>query len=362
MATFKKQWILSVIFLCYAPYLAAAEQAKTKPSTAHGDLLDVIPKIIDATPTVLPAESQHRIVPSTKDTQDHSWIDQKQRGMSYWIDRSSEKIDDWFGQPDLSNPASATLRVILDTRWDRYEDIEVRPRIRGKIELPTLEKKLSVVFGDDSLDNELDSNIAITNENPGIDQDKHYDSSRNRKDNGSIALRWSELSKKLPFETDLDLGLRSGDDLYLRLEAKKEWQLDNDFYTRIEQIYRYGIDSENYLRTNLELTHARPNQAFLSNQFSLIFADEQDEDLTWQNFSFRQHHFFQGNRFNYGIYTGGYYEHDQLKLNSWGPFVSWRQPVWREWFFVQTDLNYLDDDREQRDHYLRALLRLEALF
>ncbi len=89
--------------------------------------------------------------------------------------------------------------------------------------------------------------------------------------------------EKLPFETDADLGIRSGDDIYVRLKASRDWQLRNDFKFYAEQIYRYGIDSENYLRTNLELTHARPNQPILSNQFSLTYADDQDDDLTWEN-------------------------------------------------------------------------------
>lgn len=93
-----------------------------------------------------------------------------------------------------------------------------------------------------------------------------------------------------------------------------------------------------------------------------MFADQQTEDMTWQNFSFRQHQFFQGNRFNYGIHTSGYYDDSKLKLNSWGPFISWRQPLWREWFYVQGDLNYLNNDQENYDHTLGTLLRLEAIF
>lgn len=168
--------------------------------------------------------------------------------------------------------------------------------------------------------------------------------------------------KKLPFETDADLGIRSGDDIYVRLKASRNWQLRNDFKFYAEQIYRYGIDSENYLRTNLELTHARPNQPILSNQFSLTYADDQDDDLSWENRVFREHSFFANNRFNYGIYTGGYYNDNDLRLNSWGPFVSWRQPVLREWFFVQGDVNYFNDHREDRNHFVSTFLRLEALF
>ncbi|UUS60549.1 hypothetical protein MST17_14610 [Acinetobacter sp. YH16056_T] len=326
------------------------------------DFLDQIPRWIDATPTFLPEQSDHPIVPTTEQTENNSWTDRQQKKVRNWADRTAVRMDNWFGQSEPDKPANATLRVILDNSWNKHDEYEIKPRIRGKIKLPTLEKKLSVVFGDDSLDNELENNAAITNENPAGHSDKNYDNKQTREDNSSLALRWSEISDRLPFETDVDLGLRSGDDLYVRLKAAKKWQLDNDFRFLAEQIYRYGIDSENYLRTNLELTHARPGQSFISNQFNLTYADTQDDDLKWDNFSFRQHQFFKGNRFSYGLYTGGFYNNDQLRLNSWGPSVSWRQPFLREWFYIQGDLNYHNNHRDDKSHFLGALVRLEALF
>ncbi len=335
----------------------------TEPkSESNQSWLDYIPSWIDSTPTILPPESNTPIVPTTTETEDKTWADQKQRGVRNWVDRTANKIDSWFGQPDPNKSADATLRILLDNYYDEHNGYEIKPRIRGKIKLPTLQRKISVVFGDDSLDNELKDNVAISNENPSNQSDKSFDRKRTRDDNSSIALRWSELSKKLPFDVDADLGIRSGDDVYLRLKAAKDWTLKNDFYAHAEQIYRYGLDSKNYWRTNLELSHMRPNEAMLSNQFYLTISDKQTDDFTWDNRLFRQHQFFQGNRFNYGLYTGGFYNSSDLRLNSWGPFVSWRQPVWREWFYVQGDLNYFNDDRLNRNHYVSTVVRLEALF
>lgn len=332
--------------------------------STHFNMLDYIPRFVDSTPTIFPSQSNDNTLPPVEFTEDLTWADQKQKSVSNWVDRTANRIDSWFGETDPNKPASATLRVLMDNSWDKYNGYEISPRIRGKIKLPTLQHRLSVVFGDDSLDDEINNNIAITNDNPNSNpnSDKTINGKRIRDDNGSIALRWSQLSKKLPFDVDADLGIRSGDDIFARLKASKDWNLGNDFDFHAEQIYRYGINSKNYLRTNLELTHARPNQAFLSNQFYVTYADEQDDDLTWDNRTYRQHQFFKGNKFNYGIYTGGFYNDGDLRLNSWGPFVSWRQPVWREWFYIQGDLNYFNDHREDRSHYPSALVRLEALF
>ena len=326
------------------------------------NLLYQLPSWIDAVPTFLPQQSDELMVRPILETTDRTWVDRKQFQIRSWADDTSHKIDNWFGETDPEKPASATLRVIVDNSWNKYDGYEIKPRIRGRIKLPTLERQLSLVFGDDSLDNELDNNVAITNENPGNSNDKTLDRQQTRENNSSFALRWSEFSKYLPFKTDLDLGLRSGDDIYLRLKASKDWKLENDFSFHAEQIYRYGIDSKNYLRTNLELTHARPNQAFLSNQLNLTYSDNQDDDLTWDNSLFRQHQFFHENSFSYGIYTGGFLNNKDLRLNSWGPFISWRQPLWREWFYVQGNLNYMNDHRDDRSHFISTSIRFEALF
>ena len=326
------------------------------------NLLYQLPSWIDAVPTFLPQQSDELMVRPILETADRTWVDRKQFQIRSWADDTSHKIDNWFGETDSEKPASATLRVIVDNSWNKYDGYEIKPRIRGRIKLPTLERQLSLVFGDDSLDNELDNNVAITNENPGNSNDKTLDRQQTRENNSSFALRWSEFSKYIPFKTDLDLGLRSGDDIYLRLKASKDWKLENDFSFHAEQIYRYGIDSKNYLRTNLELTHARPNQAFLSNQLNLTYSDNQDDDLTWDNSLFRQHQFFHENSFSYGLYTGGFLNNKDLRLNSWGPFISWRQPLWREWFYVQGNLNYMNDHRDDRSHFISTSIRFEALF
>ena len=118
--------------------------ADTEPN--HSGLLDQIPRLIDATPTILPEQSDEAIVPSMIETENNSWADKRQKGIREWADRTAHKIDNWFGKTDPDQPANATLRIILDNSWDKYETYEIKPRIRGKIKLPTLEQKLSLVL------------------------------------------------------------------------------------------------------------------------------------------------------------------------------------------------------------------------
>ncbi len=125
---------------------------------------------------------------------------------------------------------------MVDNRWNKHDEYDVKPRIRGRVKLPTLEHKLSVVFGDDSLDNELQNNVAITNENPpSANNDKTFDRRQNRDANSSLALRWSQLSDSVCLLKPISTWVYgSGDDIYARIELSREWKLDNDFRTYAE--------------------------------------------------------------------------------------------------------------------------------
>lgn len=128
-------------------------------------ILNPIPQAIDALPTVLPKESDTPSVPSQQETKNDTWTDTKHNHFREALQRRAHKIDDWFGDTDPEKPAKASLRILLDTTWNKFDEFEVKPRVRGKIKLPTLEKRFSLVFGDDTLDDEIRGNVAITNPN-----------------------------------------------------------------------------------------------------------------------------------------------------------------------------------------------------
>ena len=297
------------------------------------------------------------------DKQD-TWIDRQHGSASSGIDKIARHLDSWFGTPDPNRPADAGLRVILDTEWNKYDEFSVKPRIRGRLKLPKLEEHLSVVFGDDTLDNQLSNPAHLgADGRQQNDPDRTYNSRRVRDDNASLALRWSDIDRYVGMDTDFDLGLRSGDDIFARVKVNKGWQLDNNIHTFAEQIYRYGIDSKHYARTNLEVRHAAPAKPFIANHLHFQYEnDDEQEEWSWGNSLYRQHDFAPGKWLNYGIYGGGYIENKKVSLNGYGPFIGYRQPFLRDWLFVQTEVNYYNDRRADRSHHPGVLLRFEALF
>lgn len=58
---------------------------------------------------------------------------------------------------------------------------------------------------------------------------------------------------------------------------------------------------------------------------------------------------------------GGVYK-ELSKFNYWGPFVSYRQPIWRNWLFIQPEISFYNDKDKDRKHFIQTFVRLEAIF
>ena len=295
--------------------------------------------------------------------QEPTWADEQHQEVKNTLHNWANVIDSWIGETDPKNPASAGLRVMLDSEWNRYDDFSIKPRVRGKIRLPALKKHLSLVFGDEDLDNEeRDKNRIGRNYDKPLKDNKKYDRQQSRNDNASIGLRWSNSIKQLGIDTDLDVGVRSGADVFVRFKAGKEWRLTDNITTRLEQIYRYGSNSKHYLRTNFENKYQESESVFFANHLHLQYTHDVDEETGWGNSLYRQHDFKNFKRLNYGIYVGGPLENKKFDVNQYGPFITWRQPILRKWLFIQPELNYYNNREENRKHSLGAFLRLEAIF
>lgn len=325
-------------FLCLLSVSAQADDVATEVPTAASQAMEPTPPI------------------------HNTWTDRQHRNIQATINRWAHNMDDWFGTPDPDKPASANLRIMMDTTWNKYDRFSVRPRIRGKLKLPVLQQRLNVVFGDDSIDRELEHTGHIYDESQ-LNNERTFDRTRSRESNSSLALRWSDINRYTGIDTDTDIGIRSGDDLYLRFRGTKDWDLNDGFSTRLEQTYRYGIKSRHHARTNWEVRQTETGETFNANNLNIEYNHKKDDEKwLWGNSLYRQHDFAGHKRLNYGIYAGGRIKNKKLKLNSYGPFAGWRQPVWRDWLFVQTELNYLNNREENRRHHIGTLVRVEALF
>lgn len=291
-----------------------------------------------------------------------TWVDSQRENVRTTLHQWSNNINSWLGEPDPNRPASAGLRVMLDNEWNRYDGYSIKPRIRGKIKLPVLKQRLNLVFGDDNLDNETKDKNRLVRNYDHLDPNKNYDRKQARESNSSLALRWSQGVKQFGIDTNVDLGLRSGGDVYLRFKVNKVWQWTDQFSTRLEQIYRYGINSKHYLRTNFENRFNETENRHFANIVYFQYTKDRDELKYWGNSLYRQHNFVGYKRLNYGIFAGGKVSKTDFKLMKYGPFINWRQPIYHDWLFIEPELNFYNNRDLNRKHSVGAFIRLEALF
>jgi hypothetical protein len=89
---------------------------------------------------------------------------------------------------------------------------------------------------------------------------------------------------------------------------------------------------------------------------------DQAQGLSYSHRIARQYHLEHKQELSYGILAAGTLDGTNLNLDAYGPWVSYRQPFVRDWFFVRGDVNFFNDRLAHRDHYWSVLLRLEAVF
>lgn len=307
----------------------------------------------------------------TPDSDAWGWTDEKRQEVKTQLNHWAHNMDGWFGEPDPKKPARASLRLVLDTHWanDPVEGQETRvePRVRGRLRLPVLEERLSLIIGDEELDEDTFLKQSATADARPTNSNQLINRRKTREDNTSIALRWSRfddaIEEQLGVKTDVDLGVRSVDDIYVKVSVDKDWYEGPKVTVSNDNFYRYGLDSEHYVRGGLTLKYGADANRFINNRTTLRYRNRDDEESTdWNNDLRHVHHLGKEKKLAYGISTSGYFDQNKSTLNSYGPAISYRQPIWREWLYIQTELNYYNDKTEDKDHYPAALLRMEALF
>lgn len=117
--------------------------------------------------------------------EDTNWVDKQHQNVQNKLHHWSNGINDWLGETDPNKPAKASLRVMVDSEWDKHNGFSVKPRVRGKIKLPVLKKRLSVVFGDEDIENREGDKGRVGGNYRNLEREKYYNSKEARNDSCS---------------------------------------------------------------------------------------------------------------------------------------------------------------------------------
>ncbi len=132
----------------------------------------------------------------------HTYIANKADKLAYWI-------DGFFGEARSDNESpNSVVRLRLNHSWDEDYSSQFKARLRGKLKLPELNERLSLLFSDDNseqtISEELDPNTTNVN------------------DDTDVSLQFNRL-KQDKTRLDYRLGLRSSGQLKLGLRYRYEY-------------------------------------------------------------------------------------------------------------------------------------------
>jgi len=173
-----------------------------------------------------PVESTETEKPAEAAVEKKHWVDQSRSYVSTQADNLTVWMDSFFGEPRHDEEAPhSTLRLRLEQDWDQEDGTDTGIRLRGKLHLPALNKRLSLLFADDDGDSRQDDLF--------IDE---------RAKNDDLALQYT-LREHLKERIDFKLGLRSSLKPKASVRYRYRQPFREDYIGRFtEEIYYRGGD------------------------------------------------------------------------------------------------------------------------
>lgn len=230
---------------------------------------------------------------------------------------------------------------------------------------PEFANELMAVFRQDSLATRLKKNEKAHHKVRTLGTTKKKTSTKKAtkaKEKLWIGQILQDVSKVLPFQSNLDLGSNSTSDVYVQVSAAKSWPLFANWNLDTSQTFRYGAQSKNYSETDFNFSQKSTSSDLMSNQLSVIKTYE--SQYNWSDKLFMKKKLWLDYQLTYGLYTSGLYNKDkkEVELQSWGPYLGWRLPLWRTWLYLDNDISYYKDTTSSDGYNFNVNLQLEAIF
>ena len=280
------------------------------------------------------------------ETGEAGWLDESHAYLTRKADSLAVWADAFFGEPrdDLESPSSR-LRVRFESGWDESDHWQFDARVRGKLYLPALSKRLSLVFegADDAQGENFESASLATDEGDSV----------------SLQYNFSEDAQS---RVDFILGVKSGPQV--KTGARYRFQkpvADNTLLRFTEELFWVGGDGFGTL-SRLDFDH-RLGEGKLLRWSNRVLYSEDSDGVEWgSRLSLRQR-LNQRTAMRYFVATSGETEPKQLN-RGYGLGVAWRRQMFREWLFVEVEPSYFWERKRidvEREGVFALLFRLEVV-
>jgi hypothetical protein len=277
---------------------------------------------------------------------DRPWLDDSHEYISGTADNLATWMDSFFGVNRVDEEAPySTLRLRVEPEWDELDGWDTGLSLRGKVHLPNLNKRVSLLFSDDDERTGSDD-LLIDRQNAPDD----------------IALQLTARERKND-RIDFKLGLRSTLSPKMSVRYRYQTSLSETVIGRLSQEAIYRTDDGFASETRADLDTILGDDKVL--QWTNRLRWFEDEPGVGWNTGLSLNRRLSNNRV-LGYYTAisgatepGYY------TRSYGFGLRYRQNIFREWLFAELQPSYFwrrDEFEDRRQGSAAILLRLEAVF
>lgn len=261
-----------------------------------------------------------------------NWVDTSHAVITNQAQALTEWMDAFFGDPDYDlEQAESLLRLEFANEWDEEDGNDFDVRVRGKVQLPRISRRASLVFSDHESDD-------LTAEE--------------RKDEDRVGLQYQVRTGNRS-RLDATIGWASGS-LRPGVRYRNEGPINDETTYRYIQRLQYE-DGENFFTTGqVDLNHILDESNILrwSNRAKW---GEHTDGVEWRTrLSLRQARDIEARRpiaINYFATINGVTRPDAF-VKNYRLGVIWRRQVYRDFLFLEIEpaFNYrrrkLEDDRE----------------
>ncbi len=290
---------------------------------------------------VSPAESEDAQAES------NLWVD---KSHSYIVNRADSLagwMDNFFGDVRAEQEAPySTLRLRWEPEWDEAKKFNSDIKLRGKVYLPQLNERVSLLFSDED-------------DNPTGHDDLLIDRQDSPQD---LSLQYNAKQKER-YRIDFRVGLRSTLNLKTSVRYKYEYPLqENLLGTFSEEVLYLGGDGL-ASKTRMELDKILSDELILQWHNKVGWAQDVD-GLDWNSSLSLDKKLSDKKAFGYFVGLEGKTKPERYVTN-YVAGVRYRQNIYRPWLFIEIQPSYRwfkDLPEDNREGAAVILFRLEAAF
>jgi hypothetical protein len=276
-----------------------------------------------------------------RQTQDGTWVDDSYEYVTSRTDSLAVWLDSFFGTPtaDLDS-ADSILRLRFESEWDQDDGVEQKVRVRGKLDLPAWDRRLSLVFSEDDEDRE-----ALVPNSAAADDD--------------VGLQY-QLSRRERSRLYFTVGSNSSLDLKAALRYRYVYPIGENWRARFDERIYYKQDEGFGAITRGDLDY-RVNDNRIVRWNNQVEYGEETEGLEWGTRLSYQLRLNEKEALSYFAGVSGETDPEFLdKGYSLG--LSYRRNIFRRWIFIEVEPSQQwrkDAPGESRQSVSVLTLRLE---